>query len=40
MQKEIFHHPKAILEAEEVLMAAVALARKKQLFLALKALPE
>jgi hypothetical protein len=40
VQKEIFPHPKAILVAEELMMAVVVLARKKQLFLALKTLPE
>jgi hypothetical protein len=40
VQKEIFPHPKAILVAEELMMAVVVLARQKQLFLALKTLPE
>jgi hypothetical protein len=40
VQKEILHHPKAILVAEELMMAVVVLARQKQLILALKTPPE
>jgi hypothetical protein len=40
VQKEILHHPKATLVAEELMMAVVVLVRQKRLFLALKTLPE
>jgi hypothetical protein len=40
VQKEKLHHPKAILVAVAVLMAAVDQGQQKQLFLALKTPPE
>jgi len=40
LQKEIYHHPKAGLVAEEVMMVVVVLGLQKQLFLASKTRPE
>jgi hypothetical protein len=40
VQKEILHHPKVLQVVVAVVMAVVVLARQKQLFLALKTLPE